>query len=103
MKKSFIIHIDSLDILDEMDNDQVGRLFKAIKSYHQGKEFIVDADIKLAYIPFRNQFDRDKEAYEKIVERNRSNGSNGGRPKNPTDTEKPTRLIWGRKKPIMIV
>jgi hypothetical protein len=87
MKKNFTINIDSLDILDAMDNEQAGRLFKAIRAYQNGQEHEVGADIKLAYFPFKNQFDKDAEAYKKIVERNRTNGSNGGRPIKPTGTQ----------------
>ena len=33
MRKSFILHSDSLLILDELSNEQAGILFKAIKDY----------------------------------------------------------------------
>ncbi len=42
-RKSFIIHIDSLNILDELTDDQAGRLFKAIRSYQLDNEFEFDA------------------------------------------------------------
>lgn len=32
-RKSFLLHVDSLDILDDLDNEQSGLLFKAIKDY----------------------------------------------------------------------
>lgn len=84
-RKSFIIHLDSLDILDEMTDEQAGKLAKAWKAYHKGEELDLEADIKMAFIPFRNQFVRDEEKYVKIVERNRKNGSLGGRPENEKD------------------
>ena len=34
MKKSFVIHLDSLDILEELTDDQVGKLLRKMKSYH---------------------------------------------------------------------
>ena len=37
----------------------------------------------MAFLPFKNQFIRDGESYLKTVERNKANGSKGGRPKNP--------------------
>ena len=33
-RKSFIVHHDSLNVLDDLSNEQAGLLFKAIKSYH---------------------------------------------------------------------
>lgn len=93
-RKSFIIHLDSLDILDEMTDEQAGKLAKAWKAYHKEEELDLEADIKMAFIPFRNQFIRDEEKYVKIVERNRKNGSLGGRPeiekaKKPNNPTKP--------------
>ena len=66
-KKSFIIHIDSLSVLDEMTDDQAGKLFKAIHNYQKGSETELDVAIKIAFVPFRNQFIRDNESYYKFV------------------------------------
>ena len=89
-KDSFIIHLDSLDILDEMTDEQAGKLVKAWKAFKKGEVMELDNDIKMAFIPFRNQFLRDDEKYNKIVARNRQNGSLGGRPEG---TPKPTQPI----------
>jgi len=80
--KSFIIHIDSLEILESLNNEQAGKLFKAIKKYQEDQTIIEeDQLIKIALIPFVSQFKRDKEKYDNICKRNRENGKNGGRPK----------------------
>jgi hypothetical protein len=81
MSKSFVIHLDSLEILDELNDEQAGKLLKAFKDYHSGKEMELDQFTKVVFLPFKNQFIRDKEKYEKIVDRNRKNGLKGGRPK----------------------
>ena len=70
-RKSFIIHIDSLNILDELSDDQAGKLFKAIKCHQLGDEFEFDALTKIAFSPFKNQFNRDNEKYIKLCEKNR--------------------------------
>lgn len=81
--KSFIIHIDSLEILESLNNEQAGKLFKAIKQYQEDQTIIEeDQLIKVALSPFVSQFKRDKEKYDNICKRNRENGKNGGRPKN---------------------
>ena len=85
-KKTFVLHVDSLDILDELSNEQCALLFKAIRDYNKGKEpEDLDQVTKLVFFPFKKQFERDAVSYEKTIERNRKNGSKGGRPKKKTE------------------
>jgi hypothetical protein len=79
--KSFIIHKDSLLILDELTDEQAGKLFKAIANYQNGIETNLDFGLRMAFAPFKNQFVRDLEKYNEKCERNKSNGNKGGRPK----------------------
>ncbi len=84
-----------------MDNEQAGRLFKAIAAHQNGVQIEMDLLTKVAFAPFKNQFERDEEQYHKTVERNRSNGSKGGRPNNPTEpkeTQKTHSVISEPKK-----
>jgi len=81
LKKSFIVHIDSLDVLEELTIEQAGQLFHAFRAYNLGKEVELTGLLKAVFIPFKNQFDRDLEKYNSIVLRNRENGSKGGKPK----------------------
>ena len=80
-KKSFLLHIDSLDILDDLTNGQAGVLFKAIKAYQNDEEFDLDSIVKIAFSPFKNQFIRDDEKYTKTCERRAIAGSKGGKQK----------------------
>ena len=80
-RKSFLIHIDSLDILDDLTNEQCGELFKAIKSYQQNEEITLSAIAKIAFSPFKNQFKRDFEKYQITCERRAIAGSIGGKQK----------------------
>ena len=70
-RKSFIVHHDSLNVLDDLTDDQAGLLFKAIKAYHLGNDIKLDSLTNIAMSPFRNQFERDAEKYEKLCEKNR--------------------------------
>ena len=73
-RKSFIIHNDSLDILDQLTDQQAGKLFKAISCYQKtGRINQDDQLVKIAIIPFINQFKRDEEKYLNIIERNKIN------------------------------
>ena len=70
-RKSFILHYDSLNVLDDLSDEQAGLLFKAIKAYHFDDELTLDTLTNIAMSPFRNQFERDAEKYEKLCEKNR--------------------------------
>lgn len=101
-RKSFVIHIDSLDILDELTDEQAGKLLKAIKSYQKGEDLGLDFTTKIVFAPFKSQFVRDDEKYQAIVNRNKNNGLKGGRPKtqaNPENPSEPSGLIGNPENP----
>ncbi len=86
MKKSFIVYLDSLNILSELTTQQAGELFLAIYNYHLSGEMPSEFWIKMALASFINQWQRDCERYEQTCNRNKSNGLKGGRPhKNPNN------------------
>ena len=102
--KSFLIHLDSLDVLDELDGTddekliQAGKLLHAFRDYHLGKQSDFDIITKIMFSPFKNQFIRDGGKYQKTVERNRMNGRLGGRP--PKNPIKPTRTQKTQDNPV---
>ena len=80
MRKSFIIYTDALQVLDELDDAQAGRLFKAIKAFQSddpSADELLKSDIvtRLAFIPFKSSFERDIEKYNEKVERLQKNVS----------------------------
>jgi len=81
-RKSFIVHKDSLVILDEMSNEQAGIFIKSIKFYQEkGCLPELDFGLKMAITPFINQFQRDEEIYKKTCEARREAGALGGKQK----------------------
>lgn len=78
MKNSFLLHKDALEVLDELTVEQVGELFLAIKDYQNGKEIKLTGLMKAVFIPFKNQFDRENENYDKISEVRKKAGEKGG-------------------------
>ena len=80
-KRSFLLHIDSLDILDELTDEECGLLFKAIRAHQQGEEIELHGLVRVAFSPFRNQFNRDDEKYNLTCERRALAGSKGGKQK----------------------
>ena len=101
-RKSFIIHHDSLDVIDKLSDEQAGKLLKAIKAYQLGEDYELDLMTDLVFTPFKAQFKRDEEKYQKIVERNKNNGLKGGRPQTqekPEEPKKPSGLSGNPSKP----
>ena len=69
-KNSFLIYKDSLNILDDLTDEECGKLFKAIKDYQiNGNVDIQDRYIRLVFKTFETQFIRDEEKYQEISRR----------------------------------
>ncbi len=81
MRKSFIVHIDSLGVLDDLTTDQCGELFRAIAAHQLGESIDLSPIVKIAFNPFKNQFDRDDIKYEKTCIARADAGSKGGKQK----------------------
>ncbi len=80
MKTSFILHLDSLEVLDELSTEQAGELLLAMRDYNNGKSPILSGLMKAIFVTFKNQFDRDLKRYNVTCLKNKENGSKGGRP-----------------------
>lgn len=98
-RKSFILHLDSLDVVKELTTEQKADLFQAIIDYNLGNEVKLSGLMNAIFIPFKNQFSRDNEKYNDIVNRNKNNGLKGGRPKTETNPNKPKKTQWDNSKP----
>jgi hypothetical protein len=99
-KKSFVLHVDSLLILDDLTDEQAGKLIKSMLSYYRDESIEgLDQLTKIALRPFINQFSRDSKKWEERAERSRINGLKGGRPKTQEVTNKPSGLSGLNKEP----
>ena len=97
-KKSFILHKSYYKSVESLTMEERGKLFTAIFEYQiNGKVTIPLSPLcSMAFSFIQAQFEIDKNKYHDIVERNRANGSKGGRPKN--NTKKPnTHWVLGCK------
>lgn len=99
MRKSFIIHIDSLSVLDALTDEQAGALFRAIKTYQETGQCALEGMAMAIFTPFKNQFERDAKKYSAICDRNKNNGLMGGRPKTQNNPVGSTGGHWGPDKP----
>ena len=97
-KQSFLIYKSFFEPIKHLSDEQLGQIFRAIFEYQiQDKQPTLDANLNMAFMFFKNQFVLDNVKYEKIVERNKVNGSKGGRPKKP---KKPNGLLKNPKNPV---
>jgi hypothetical protein len=91
-KSSFLLHHDTLGVIEELTDQQAGQLIKEIYKISislnnpdipvepSGLEGLMNSVLH----PFRAQLLRDYDKYVGVCARNKSNGGKGGRPKEPT-------------------
>lgn len=68
-KKSFILYHDQKEVIDELSDEQAGKLFKAIYEYNVNKKIILKGALKLVFIPFKTTFDRNENKWENTKEK----------------------------------
>lgn len=74
MKDSFILYQEQKEIFEVLTDEEAGKLIKAIFEYEEsGQTSDLDKSLKIAFIPIKNILDKNKEKYEKVVERNKQN------------------------------
>lgn len=72
-KDSFLIYKAFYKPIESYNDDQLGRLFRALFNFQISGNRDVDKDIETAFLFFVNQFNIDTEKYEKVCEQNRQN------------------------------
>lgn len=84
----FKLFFDSLELLEPLDDAERGRLFTALLRYaNTGEIPPLSGNERFIFPVFRRQLERDQAEYSAYAQRQRVNGSKGGRPK--TYKEKP--------------
>ena len=77
MKKgqpAFLLPIDQKEIVDELDNEEAGIIFKAIYEYEVNKvEIDLPKTLKIVFKQFKVKLDNYDGAYEEKCQRNREN------------------------------
>lgn len=90
-KNSFVLYNDLIHTVSQLPDDTAGKLLKHILSYVNGEEVATnDILINIAFEPIKQSLIRDQEKYKARCDRNKNNGSKGGRPKKEKE-EKPTK------------
>lgn len=109
-KNNFLLYKDFESTLDLLNDEQAGKLFKAIYSYVNGRNepnFESDGMLVVAFNIIKTQLERDLIKYKKRATASKENGKKGGRPPkkaletntNQTKPNKPTRLLNNQTEP----
>ena len=87
-KKSFILYCDYIHMFKKMPDDLAGKLIKHVLEYvNDNNPVTEEMMVDVLFEPIKQQLKRDLKKYEKIQDRNKTNGLKGGRPKKPRETE----------------
>ena len=88
-KNSFVIYHSYRETLEDLTDEQVGKLFRAIFDYEiDNKEPNFTGELKIAFRFIKKDLDINLNKYENICERNRKNGQKGGAPKGNQNARK---------------
>ena len=84
-KKSFLIYCDTIDDIDHLTDEEIGKLFRHILEYENGNEVeLNDRLILTAWKPIKAKLDRDREKYKSVSKRNSDNAKKRWHKKNAT-------------------
>lgn len=98
MKESFLIFKAFYAPIETLSDEDLGRLFRWIFLYQiKGIEPTNTDRVFMAFQFFKNQFRLDELKYSKVVNRNKNNGSKGGRPKTQDKQENPVGFLEPKK------
>lgn len=81
-RPAFLLYKSFYSPVKHLKDDELGLLFRTLFEYQDGLEIKnLSPQIGMAFAFFKNQFDLDDQKYKVVLDRNKSNGSKGGRPK----------------------
>lgn len=88
-KKSFVAYCDWLETFEALPDDKAGQLAKHLFRYVNDLEpESNDILITAVFANMKHTLKRDLKKYDNYIEKQRVNGTKGGRPKNPTESQK---------------
>ena len=88
-KNSFIIYHDYFEILSDLSDEDLGKLFRALFNYEiERQEPDFNGSLGIAFKFIKKDLDRNLIKYKNICERNTNNGKKGGAPKGNQNAKK---------------
>ena len=89
-RKSFVLFLEYAEFFEELTDEQIGKLTRAIFNYnYNGMEPDFAGALKLAWIAIRQGMDRNNELYEKRAAAGRRGGQRKGRASEESDSDDP--------------
>lgn len=87
--KSFILYTEQKEVIDSLTDEQAGQLFKGIFKYVNGEDVEFDGMLKVAFIPIKQNLDRNIEKWNEVKEKRKKAGKIGAEKRwnNVTNTE----------------
>lgn len=86
--RGVIFYLSHYEVVKQMDNEQLGKLYRALFELALGNDPKIDNDIKLPFGFIKNQMVLDIDKYNEKCLKNKENGKLGGRPKKNATEEK---------------
>jgi len=80
-KKSIIVYADWQEQFDSLTDEEAGKLIKHFFAYVNDENPTSDRLTELMFIPLKKALKRDLRKYESYIDKQKSNGKKGGRPK----------------------
>ena len=80
-KKSIIVYADWQEQFDSLTDAEAGKLIKHFFAYVNDENPTSDRLTELMFIPLKKALKRDLRKYESYIDKQKSNGKKGGRPK----------------------
>ena len=103
-KKSFILYTDLIHTVEQLNEEQAGRLFKHILAYVNDLDPETDDVItKIAFEPIRQQLKRDLQKWDSYIEKQSLNGKRVADQRNPKKAKKPKPFLKNPKKLIVLM
>ena len=85
MKDNFLLKKSYQEIFNELSNEEAGELIKGIFQYVNTGNSGLSGLLNVVFLSIKKYIDDNEQKYQKICERNKKNGLNGGRPKKEDD------------------
>ena len=99
-KKSFILYADQKGVFEQLPDEYAGKLIKHIFQYVNDENPISeDLIINIAFEPIKQCLKRDLQRWEEYIDKQKLNGSKGGRPLKPKETQETQAFFEKPKKP----
>lgn len=103
-KKSFILYTDLIHTVKKLNREQRGDLLMTILEYVNDENPVIeDILIDLVFEPIKQGLKRDLNKWQEFTEKQKLNGSKGGRPKKDEEKPKePKPFVENPKKPMNV-